>query len=122
MITKIIQWMNIPLSSTRTFKHQSTRDCNGGVRFSKITMKQKNLPTFKQAVGRETKALYLSAPASHLQLLTIQKLENESTNEIVEVVGSILEGALHRVKPPAGTYSIDLAPLQMWNPKMEGDH
>jgi len=31
----------------------------------------------------------------------------------LEIVGSILEGALHWVESPAGTYNLNLAPLQM---------
>ena len=50
------------------------------------------------------------------------KTASSLSNKNEEDVGSILEGTLHWKKLPAGTYNIILAPLQMWNPNMKGDH
>jgi hypothetical protein len=80
-------------------------------------------PTLKQAVGSNTKVPFIFENKSPANVQN-QKLQNMSSSEILykRGVSSILEGAPHWIKSPAGTYSIDLAPLQMWNPKMERDH
>jgi hypothetical protein len=66
--------MNIPLLSTRTFKHQSTTDCNGGVRFSKTENKNEPMtshpPWNKQSVAKRKCHLYLRI--NHLQMFKIR--------------------------------------------------
>ncbi len=82
--------MNIPLLSTRTFKHQSTTDCNGGVRFSKTENQNEtnDSPTWKQAVGRETKVPFIFENKSPANVQN-QKLQNKSTSEILKGVSVV---------------------------------